>query len=127
MNELKKLRPSPLPTKIDDWDRKVKIDRTLNDYVEELHRGAWDEDESYRKFLEAVWDSDAVEGSLAGDNWEAATILRTRAQALPGNPVATKKKDTIVKALGVVLRRYEFSRKERRHTVKGEVVPNDQD
>jgi hypothetical protein len=117
-------RPEPLPTKIDEWERKIKSERTLNDYVEDIHRMLWDNDTEYRNFLEAVWDSDAVEGSLSIDNTMAAMMIRDKAREIDGNPVGKKKLDTIVKSLGVCLRRYENSRRERRNTVKGQRVPN---
>jgi hypothetical protein len=119
-----KPRPEPLPTKIDDWERKIKSARMLNDYVEDVHRMLWDDSKEYRDFLEAVWDSDAVEGSLAIDNVMAAEMIREKAKEIDGNPVGTKKLDTIVKSLGVILRRYENSRKERRNTVQGVRVPS---
>ena len=31
-------RPEPLPAKLDDWQRKLKARRTLNDLVEDVHR-----------------------------------------------------------------------------------------
>jgi hypothetical protein len=116
-------RPTPLPTKIEDWDRKIKGGMTLNDHVETVHLMLWDETPEYRAFLEAVWDSDAVEGSLAIDNTMAAMLLRDKAKTIDGNPVGRKNLDTIKKSLGVVLRRYGNDRKERRHTVGGQIVP----
>jgi len=118
-----RVRPTPLPAKSDNWQRKIKSVRTLNDYVEDVHLALWDDSPEYRQFLEAVWDSDAIEGSLSIDNTMAAIMLRDKAKNIEGNPVDKKKLDTIVKALGIVLRRYEFSRRERRHTVKGVTVP----
>jgi hypothetical protein len=118
-------RPTPLPVSIEDWERRVKTERTLNDHVEDLHITLWSEDEEYRQYLEAVWDSDAVEGSLSIDNVFAAKKIRDKALTLSGNPVGGKKLDPIVKSLGVVLRRYQKSRRERRHTVDGRIVPND--
>lgn len=119
-----KPRPDPLPTKIDEWERKIKSTRMLNDYVEDVHRMLWDDSKEYRDFLEAVWDSDAIEGSLAIDNVMAAEMIREKAKELDGSPVGNKKLDTIVKSLGVILRRYENSRKERRNTVQGVRVPS---
>ena len=115
-------RPQPLPAKIDTWVRKIKSTKMLNDYVEDAHRALWDDNPEYRTLLEAVWDSDAVEGSLAIDNTMAARLIREKAATMDGNPVGTKKLDTIVKSMGVILRRYEFSRNERRHTVEGQVI-----
>ena len=122
------LRPIPptLPATTEKWleERKLKIEPTLNDEVEKLH---WKliSDTTYLSYLQAVWDEDAVEGSLSCDNHEAARMIRNCAKDERGNIVATKKLATIAKCLNVVLRRYHKSRKERRHMVAGEVVPND--
>lgn len=113
----------PLPEKIEDWQRKIKAERTLNDLVEELHRMVWDSDPKYRQFLRAVYDEQAVEGSLAADNTLAAMILRDKAEKMDGNEVKNEKLATINKALGVVLRRYGQGRKERRNMLGGEIVP----
>src|SRR5262245_20440917 len=118
-------RPTPLPATIDDWERKIKHGLTLNDHVEAVHLQLWDDSPEYRAFLEAVWDSDAVEGSLACDNHEAARLLREKAKTIDGNPAGRKNIDTLKKSLGVVLNRYGNSRKDRRHTVHGQRVPTD--
>ena len=86
-DNLYRSRPTPLPAKMDDWERKIKSVRMLNDYVEDVHRALWDGDPKYREFLEAVWDSDAVEGSLAIDNTMAAMMIREKAKDIDGNPV----------------------------------------
>jgi hypothetical protein len=118
------LRPAPpLPEKIEDWQRKIKAERTLNDLVEELHRMVWDSDPRYRALLKAVYDEQAVEGSLSCDNTLAAMALRDKAEKMDGNEVKNEKLATINKALGVVLRRYGQSRKERRNMLGGEIVP----
>ena len=116
-------RPEPLPAKLDDWQRKLKARRTLNDLVEDVHR-ILVEDPNYLRLLDAVYDDEAVEGSLAADNLEAAAMIRDRAVKLGMTELADKKKATIAKALGVVLKRYELSRTERRNTVDGKVVPS---
>jgi hypothetical protein len=118
-------RPNPLPAKMDEWERKIKITRTLNDYVEDAHKILWDESPEYQNYLEAVWDSEAIEGSLALDNVMAATMLREKAMTIEGSILGKKKLDAIIKSLGIVLRRYQFSRKERRNTIEGQIVPGD--
>src|SRR5262245_30610393 len=122
------LRPSapPLPTKLEDWQRKLKAERTLNDLVEDVHRMLC-EDEDYLDLLKAIYDEQAVEGSLGADNVMAAQMIRNRAKKIDGSEVANEKLATISKALGVVLRRYGASRKERRQTVHGEIVPDSKD
>jgi hypothetical protein len=118
-----RLRPDPLPAKIDEWTRYLKKVRTLNDYVEDIHRVLWDGNEEYREYLEAVYDEDAVEGACSVDDVFAAKMIREKAQSLEGSPVANKNISTIKKSLNVVLRRYHASRKERKNTVGGEYVP----
>jgi hypothetical protein len=123
------LKPVPpeLPVALNDWQRFLKSQRTINDLVEDAHRALIESDQSnkYRAFLFAVYDEQAVEGSLAADNIEAARMIREWAKDSDGNELSHEKLATIAKALGVVLRRYHASRKERRQMVDGEVVPND--
>jgi hypothetical protein len=124
-------RPAPLPTEISDWEkaRKVKVERTLNDNVEDIHlnllnHGDVKRREKYKGLLDAVYDEDAVEGSLAADNFLVATMIRDYAREDNHDPyVANKKLATLIKALGVVLRRYGWSRSQRARTVGGELVP----
>ena len=117
------LKPVPpsLPRVATEWVRKVKLDRTLNDEVESVHARLC-EDEAYIRLLDAVYDEQAVEGSLSADNTLAAMKIRDLAHKLQ-SPVKIEKLATISKSLGVVLRRYGLSRKERRATVDGQVVP----
>lgn len=126
MDVLSKPKPSPLPATVREFMslRKNKSQRTLNDLVEEIHLRLYEKNERYKAFLEAVWDSDAIEGSQAIDNVMAAQLLREEAIKSNSVEVSRRKLDTIVKSLGVVLKRYGSSRKERRHTVAGEIVPN---
>jgi hypothetical protein len=104
----------------------MKTVRTLNDYVEDVHRALWDSSEKYRDYLEAVYDEDAIEGSLAVDDVFAAMLIRDGAQNIPGSPVADKNISTIKRSLQVVLRRYHADRKRRKNTVGGEYVPPEQ-
>jgi malonyl CoA-acyl carrier protein transacylase len=115
----------PLPEKIEDWERHIKAERTLNDLVEDIHRVLVDQDEKYRAYLRAVYDAHAVEGSLAADNVLAAMIIREKAKEIGSTEVAQEKLAIINLALGVVLRRYHASRKQRRNMVAGEEVPAD--
>ena len=89
------------------------LKRNLNDRVEEIHR-ALVEDENYLRLLYAVHDKQAIEGSLAVDNMMAARMIRDKAKGAGDLDVAHEKLTTIVKALNVVLRRYNISRKQRR-------------
>jgi hypothetical protein len=120
---VQKPAPHPLPITKEELEahRKVFHQPTLNDVVHEYHIALWD-DPQYRRFLDAVYDSDAVEGSLALDNGEAAHMIRERAKLANDDRLATKKKAVIVLALNVVLRRYGISRKERAREVAGQIV-----
>jgi len=108
--------------------RSVEFRRTLNDMVEDIHLTLWDVNPLYKKYLHAVYDEQAVEGSLAADNIKAAEMIRIYADARKGDDmscasVAGEKLATLSKAMGVVLRRYDISRKERRDMIHGETVP----
>ena len=123
-NDRRLVAPPPLPaTKKDLLAQRVgQMRRTLNDMVEEAHISLY-EDERYNSFLNAVYDEQAVEGSLSADNIMAATIIRDHAKKNGGGQLVNEKLATISKALGVVMRRYEISRKERRDMIHGETVP----
>ena len=113
----------PLPDNIDDWERQHKAERSLNDLIEDIHRILVNEDAKYRGYLRATYDAHAVEGSLAADNVLAEMIIRAKAKELGSTEVAEEKLAIINLALGVVLRRYKASRKQRRNTVRGKTVP----
>jgi hypothetical protein len=117
----------PLPENIDEWERHIKAERTLNDLVEDIHRILVNDDAKYRAYLRAVHDSHAVEGSLSCDNTLAAMILREKAKEIGSTEVAEEKLAIINLALGVVLRRYHASRKQRRNMLHGKQVPTEND
>lgn len=123
---LRHVEAPPLPEKIEDWERFLKTQRTLNDEVEALHRPLVGESPEYRRLLRAVYDEQAVEGSLAADNLEAARMIREKAKTIDGNEVADEKLATIAKSLNIVLRRYHSSRRERRNTLEGTIIPDNQ-
>jgi hypothetical protein len=121
-----KLREAPpLPQHIDEWVRQIKAERSFNDMVEDIHRDLVNENEKYRDYLRAVYDQHAVEGSLSADNTLAAILIRDKAKATGVTDVAKEKLAIINMALGVVLRRYNASRKQRRNELHGEQVPNE--
>lgn len=126
MNGNQKIAYVPLPRVPSEWVRKLQFGQTINDHVEAVHIMLLNEadNEEYLKLLEAVHDEQAVEGSLSADNLMAARKIREVAERIK-NPVRKLKLATISKALNVVMRRYEVSRKERKHMVGGKVVPND--
>jgi hypothetical protein len=115
----------PLPEKIDEWERHTKAERTLNDLVEDIHRMLVNDNAKYRAYLRAVYDAHAVEGSLAADNILAAMLIREKAKEIGSTEVVEEKLAVINMALGVVLRRYHASRKQRRNMLGGEEVPSD--
>jgi len=90
-----------------------------NDLVDDIHCVLVIENDDYRRYLQAVWNKQAVEGSLATDDIMAATMIRNKAKEM-GSELANEELAAIVKALRVVLRRYGSSRKERRNMVGGE-------
>ena len=114
---------TPLPATVQDMlnNRRTAAGRTLNDYVEDLHIKAY-ADPKYQAFLEAVYDAEAVEGSLSADNHEAGRYLRELAVRENVPQVAGRKIAVIVKSLNVVLRRYRMTRKERAMTIGGYVM-----
>lgn len=117
-------RPTPLPTTTEGLLklRKTVKTRTLNDYVEECHVAIW-EDMEYQKAIEAVYDEDAIEGSLSADDFLAANLIRKYAKDHNIVFVRDKKLATIVKAMKNVWKRYGITRKERKNTIGGETVP----
>lgn len=124
--------PQSLPLTPKDWfdARDMKSNRTLNDLVEEVHIALFSHEDAkirgrYEDFLWATYDEQAIEGSLSADNIEAARMIREHATA--GSPVKREKLATISKSLGVVLRRYHQSRKERRDRIGEEIVTGNGD
>jgi hypothetical protein len=112
----------PLPEKIDDWVRQIKAERTLNDLVEDIHRILVNESPEYRSYLRATYDLHAITGSLSFDNCKACQMIQNKAEEIGSTEVAEEKLAIINLALGVVLRRYDASRKQRRNTVAGHLV-----
>lgn len=122
-------RPAPpLPATREEMlsQRKVASKVTLNDLVEEIHDKLYENPE-YQALIFGVWDSEAVEGSLAADNYKASNMIREWAREHGNTVVASKNWATLSKSLGVVLRRFELDRRTRRHMVDGEIVPHGPD
>lgn len=95
--------------------KKTSNQRTLNDHVESIHLSLY-EDAEYQQLIDAVYPEQAVEGSLIADDLEAARMIREKARAIGDLTVANQKLATLVKSLGVVLRRFGIGRKERRES-----------
>jgi hypothetical protein len=108
--------------------RLVAADRTLNDYVDDLHVELFEEGTEYYSCLEAVFNSQAVNGSIGADDFRAAQIIKALAEEK--GPAATQVSkqniETIKRSLHVVWRRYNISRKQRRTTVHGQATPDDE-
>jgi hypothetical protein len=115
----------PLPDNIEDWTRHIKAERTLNDLVEDVHRILVNESPEYRALLRATYDQHAVTGSLSFDNCKACEMIQAKAKEIGSTEIVEEKLAIINLALGVVLRRYKVSRKQRRNTVGGEEVPTE--
>lgn len=124
------LRPSPPPLPATQQEllsgKLLKVGRNLNDEVDDVHVTLWAKPE-YRALHDAVYDEEAIEGSLMADNLEAAGMMRafvtgTDAHAVRYPRIAKAKKATIAKALGYVTKRYGQNRNQRRKMVHGEVV-----
>jgi hypothetical protein len=116
--------PPPLPQTLEDWVLYVKAERSLNDLVHDIHKLLLADETlnaQYKGYLYATYDEQAVEGSLSADNTMAAQMIRERAK-IDDTPVQKEKLSVITKALGVVLRRYHASRKERRQLFEGEII-----
>jgi hypothetical protein len=123
MNDLGKQIAKPLPKTVADLinQRRGRFEQTLNDIVENTYLKLW-ENPKFKEFVEAVEDGEAVEGSLTCDDHEAARMIRDYLRE-DNNPVGSKPIASFKSALRVVMRRYNMSRKQRRFTVHGEVVP----
>lgn len=122
MSEKSLVVHNPVPRTVAGWVRKTELNRTLNDQVEEIHL-VLVENPEYLRWLDAVYDEQTIEGSLAADNLEAAQMIREEAKRRKITRVAEAKKATIVKAMNIVLRRYGMARTDRRNMVGGEIVP----
>lgn len=126
---IRHMTPPPLPTNPADWIKKIQHKKSLNDMVDEafdrlLNNKDMVKRERFISYLEAVWDEQAIEGSLAADNLEAAAMIRQEAADNGPADLAKEKKATIVKAMNVILRRFDgLSRVERRNMVQGQVLP----
>jgi hypothetical protein len=105
-----------LPANVQDLlaRRKVKNNRTLNDEVETIYLMLYD-DPKFLSFNEAVYDELAIEGSVFIDGVKAAEMIRDKAVEVGNQMVINAKLAAIVRAVGVVQRRYDgVARNDRR-------------
>jgi predicted polyphosphate/ATP-dependent NAD kinase len=89
---------------------KLKRKRSINDLVEEVIVKLWDANEDFMKLINAVYDSQAVEGSLDDDDTMAAQIIRNYAKENKHVEVAQNNLHTIKLAMRVGLRRFGVDR-----------------
>ena len=120
------LRAPPLPATTSELlsMRKLKRERTINDLVEDVLVRLW-ENTAFMKYIEAVDDPGSVEGYRWVDDVKAAEMIRDTARKAEIAELAEQRLGTIINAMHVVLRRYGISRKQRKNTIGGEIVPDD--
>lgn len=115
---------STLPVTVAELATLRKSPRTgnLNDETDLINTKLWENPE-YRKWFEALWASDTIEGSFHDDDHEAARMIREYAKEHQFPIAANAKIASIMRSLGVVHRRFTgMSRKERQQSVRGERV-----
>jgi hypothetical protein len=113
MTEATELRvPPPLPETRAALlaQYKLKRKRSINDLVEEVIVELWDKNEDFMKYIDACWDSQAIEGSLEDDDMMAAQIIRNYAKENNHPEVAMQKIRTIRLSMKVGLRRFDVDR-----------------
>jgi hypothetical protein len=131
--ETQQAKPPALPTNSQGMlaRRKMPVVTSINDSMDQVHLSLCDEEAElkarYLGLLDAVYNSQAVEGSLTGDDYAAAFLIREYAKEHNHPLLANAKADTIVHALRVVMNRYQIGRKYRRHMVSGQYVPDEND
>jgi hypothetical protein len=111
---LLKVAPA-LPETRDDLlaQYKLKRRRSINDLVEEVIVKLWDNDDNFMKYVEAIYDSQAIEGSMDDDDVMAALIIRDTAKRDKHVEVADQNVHTIKLAMRVALRRFDLGRGQR--------------
>jgi hypothetical protein len=107
-----RLHRTPLPTSVSGLTRKSLRHKSIIDFVEDIFVKLYDESERFRALVEAVFDSDAVEGSTMDDDVVAAQMIREEARA--DSPVKDANLHTIRLALRRVMARWDIARKDRR-------------
>ena len=121
MSEATQLRvPPPLPdTRAALLSQyKLKRKRSINDLVEEVIVKLWDKNQDFMKYVDAIYDSQAVEGSLVEDDTMAAMIIREVAKKDKHEEVGAQNLHTIKLAMRVCLRRFDVDRDFREENAK---------
>lgn len=112
-SQVEQLRPQPpaLPETRTDLmaHYKLKRKRSINDLVEEIVVKIW-ENEEFQKLVSAIYDSDAVHGSMGDDDTMAALMIKGIAEKDQHVEVASKNLHTIKLAMRVALRRFDQGR-----------------
>jgi len=114
MASVSQLRASPLPTTRSalEASRVLKRRPTILDLIEPIVIALW-EDENFTKLVDAVVDSDSVEGSTDADDQEAARMIREYAKSNRHPEVAKRNLKTLTHALRLVLKRFGQGRAQR--------------
>ena len=113
-------RPSvqSLPTDPVEWQKRntLKRPKNLNDEIDAIVSNLMATDPKFQKFLEPAYPEDSIHGDLFFDDIELARIVLAHAQKpeTKNVMVANTKLKGIHRAVQVVLRRYEATRKQRR-------------
>jgi hypothetical protein len=97
-----------LPASSADLPRKSLAPKSLIDQVDELFGKIWDESAEFRSLQEALFDSDAVEGSLKADDYKGALFMRD--WVAEGHPVKEQKMESLARALRYARKRWGISR-----------------
>jgi hypothetical protein len=124
-------QPVPLPNTVTELEsrRIISTGPNLNTDMDRVVRALW-ENPDFRKWLNACWDSEALEGAKVADDFMATEMIREYCQRkdFPElHYIGRKNLWTIRQSMNVVLRRFGMSRKQRAQTVAGEIVPNDEE
>ena len=96
-----------------DAQRKVLTSQSINDRVEHIFRTLYDTAPEFLALISAATNDEAVEGSVACDDFSAASQLRSLARKLGDTVVSDASLAAVTKSLKVVLRRYNLSREGR--------------
>jgi hypothetical protein len=123
---------APLPATYNDFlaARQGKVIRTINDDAETVILALYKDEElspQFRKLQEATDDAEAENGACSIDNVFAAVMIQDKAKTMEVHSLAPPRKlAAVIKAMNVVMRRYNASRKQRKNMLAGQQVPPDQ-
>lgn len=127
--EIRKIFPSapPIPqSRTELLAGKKTVLPNLNTEVDIIHLILYDDPE-YRKFFIAIYNQQAIEGHIKLDDGEAAGMIRDHAKEIGNDFVAQQTKNSIIKALHVVAKRYGIDRKSRRELIEKKPLDDEND